>query len=88
MSDDSAAMRSRRGFLCAGAAVVAAGAVATATTARAQTKIEKSMVMYQETPKDGQHCSICLNFQPPNACALVGGDISPNGWCGAFAPKA
>ena len=76
---------SRRAMLCAGAAAVAA--VGVASRASAQQKIDKSLVLYQEKPKDGQECDKCLHFQPPNACAIVAGTIIPTGWCGAFAPK-
>ncbi len=55
--------------------------------AAAQTKVEQSAVQYQATPKDGQMCSGCVNFAPPNACNIVAGNISPNGWCIAYAPK-
>jgi hypothetical protein len=57
--------------------------------ARAQTaKIAKSAILYQDSPKDGHECDMCVNFLPPNACKIVDGDISPHGWCGAFAPKS
>jgi len=46
------------------------------------------LVQYQQTPKDGQQCSLCVNWQPPNACKVVAGTINPNGWCVAFAPKS
>ena len=76
---------SRRTVLCAGAAAVAA--VGVAGRAVAQEKIDKSIVMYQDKPHDGQECDKCLQFQPPNSCTIVAGVISPTGWCGAFAPK-
>jgi len=57
------------------------------TRAQAQDKLQGSMVMYQATPKDGQKCSTCLHFQPPNACAIVSGNISPEGWCAVWAAK-
>ena len=76
---------SRRTVLCAGAAVVAAAGIA--KTAVAQEKIDKSIVMYQDKPHEGQECDKCLQFQPPNSCSIVAGVISPTGWCGAFAPK-
>ena len=50
-------------------------------------KVDKKTVMYQTTPKNGQACNKCVNFEPPNACKLVAGDISPAGWCLLFAPK-
>jgi hypothetical protein len=79
----------RRNLLRGGAAGAVAVAALAAGGARAQTpKIAKSAIMYQDSPKDGHQCSMCVNFLPPNACKIVEGDISPNGWCGAFAPKS
>ena len=90
MNQDDAPKASRRGVLIAGAAILAAGAAVRPAAADEPTqKIEKSLVGYvdKSTNPQGQHCSICANFQPPNACAIVAGTINPNGWCGAFAPK-
>jgi hypothetical protein len=53
----------------------------------AQQKISQADAKYQGTPKDDQHCDGCVNFQPPNACKFVEGDISPSGWCQLFAAK-
>jgi hypothetical protein len=75
----------RREFFLAG---VAAAAGVVASPARAQQKIAQTAVQYQTHPKDGQMCSICVNFQPPNACKIVEGNIVPNGWCVAFGPKS
>ena len=77
--------RTRRGILQVGLAVIG-GAVT--TRAEAQDKIPQATVQYQKTPKDGQMCSICVNFDPPNACKIVQGTIDPNGWCIAFGPKS
>ena len=76
----------RRRALIAGA-TVAGTAAGLARQARAQQKLAKNLIMYQDTPKDGQACEACTHFQAPNACAIVEGPISPRGWCGAFAPK-
>jgi hypothetical protein len=77
---------SRRTVLrAAGLTVVAVGA---SRRAAAQDKIAPGDVMYQDTPMDGLRCDQCLHWQPPNACAIVSGEIKPEGWCGAFAPKA
>ncbi len=79
--------KTRRGILRAGL-TIAAGTAALATRARAQdAKIAQEQVQYQTMPKDGAMCSKCAQFQAPNACAIVAGVISPNGWCVAFAPK-
>ena len=69
---------------------LALGAAAAATVvseATAQEKISQADAKYQGTPKGDQHCDGCVNFQPPNACKFVQGDISPSGWCQLFAAK-
>ncbi|WP_428541775.1 high-potential iron-sulfur protein [Rhodopila sp.] len=76
----------RRQMMRAGLAAVG-GIVAVSSSASAEDKIAQAQVQYQETPKDGNKCSTCVNFQPPNACKIVAGTINPNGWCIAFAPK-
>jgi hypothetical protein len=59
-----------------------------AATARAQDeKLAQTVVQYQTTPKDGAKCSTCVNFVAPNACKIVAGEINPEGWCVAYAPK-
>lgn len=58
-----------------------------AVTAKAQEKIAQTLVQYQSTPKDGNKCSACVNFETPASCKIVAGKISPDGWCIAYAPK-
>jgi hypothetical protein len=85
MANGDSAHSGRRTVLKAAVAALAAGAAAPAL---AQTqKLPKQAVMYQDTPKNGQKCSMCVQFVPPRACKIVEGDISPDGWCGAFQPK-
>jgi hypothetical protein len=50
-------------------------------------KISQANAKYQGTPKGDQRCDGCVNFQPPNACKFVQGDIIPTGWRELFAPK-
>ncbi len=77
----------RRNVLRTGVTVLA-GTVGLAAAARAQDqKIAQELVQYQAQPKEGAKCSGCAQFQAPNACAIVAGAISPNGWCVAYAPK-
>ena len=78
--------RTRRHVLRAGLAV-AGGIAAVGAEAQQAQKIAQKMVQYQTTPKDGQKCDICVNWEPPNACKIVAGTIVPNGYCIAFAPK-
>jgi hypothetical protein len=74
----------RRQILRTGLAVVS-GAVAV-SGAQAQDKMDPKIVQYQDTPKDGNKCDACVNWEPPAACKIVSGKISPNGWCIAYAP--
>jgi hypothetical protein len=79
---------SRRAILGAGLTAVAAGVAALAASpARAQEKLAQNLVQYQETPKDGNKCSTCVNYIDPGACKIVDGKINPEGWCVAYAPK-
>jgi hypothetical protein len=66
----------------------AAAAAAAVSQAAAQQKLSQTDAKYQSTPKDNQHCDVCVNFQAPNACKFVQGDISPSGWCLLFAAKS
>jgi hypothetical protein len=80
---------SRRAVL--GGTALALGAVATAAAvsqAVAQQKISPEEAKYQGTPKGNQHCDGCVNFEAPNACKFVQGEVSPNGWCQLFYPKS
>lgn len=63
-------------------AAVGTGAIlGVASTAEASNKASQKAVQYQSTPKAGQRCAICKNFQLPASCKLVDGPISPAGWC-------
>ena len=85
--------QTRRGVLKAGLTAVG-GLAAAAGSARAashgqrlaQDKIAQAQVQYQTSPKDGQECDKCVNWEAPNGCKIVAGTIVPNGWCIAFAP--
>lgn len=68
------------------AATVIPAALWHTSTAHAQ-KSPQDAVKYQDHPKDGQKCSSCRFFQPPQTgngpgqCKLVAGEIAPDGWC-------
>ena len=76
----------RRNFL-RGAATAVAGAAIPIRFAHAQQKASKQAMQYQDTPKNGQQCDQCMHFEAPKSCKVVEGDISPKGWCVAFAKK-
>jgi len=79
---------SRRAVLRSAAlSLGAATATAVVSQTAAQQKISQADAKYQATPKGDQRCDGCMLFQPPNACKVVQGDISPGGWCQLFAKK-
>ena len=79
---------SRRMLLSSAAlSIGAATTAAMISRAAAQVKLSQADAKYQTTPKNDQRCDGCVNFQPPNACKFVQGDISPNGWCQLFGAK-
>ena len=79
---------SRRMVLSGTALALGAAATTGAVSqSRAQQKLSQADAKYQTTPKGDQRCDACVNFQPPNACKFVQGDISPSGWCQLFAKK-
>lgn len=68
-------------------AAVVLGALTKPQSAVAQTKLTHQVAKYQDTPHDGQECSTCVNFLPPDACRIVASPISPHGWCQFYAKK-
>jgi hypothetical protein len=73
---------SRRALLRTGGFFVAtAGMAGFGLSARAQHHIAKTEAKYQDRSNGIQRCEICLQFQPPDRCQSVQGDIGPNGWC-------
>jgi hypothetical protein len=79
---------SRRVLLWGAASALGLGAnCKTAHNVAAQEKVSKTEARYQPQPRGQQRCEICLNFQPPNQCRFVEGQISPKGWCQFFAAK-
>jgi hypothetical protein len=79
---------SRRGLLkaaVAGSGVVLAAAIVGPTAASA--KVAQRSVSYRGAPNGTARCANCTLWQPPAACKVVAGVISPNGWCSIYAPK-
>ena len=84
----------RRSGLIRGSSLLAGTALlfalGTLDSARAA-KADKKDFFYQDKPKDGKSCSACRLFSPADGgkgqCAVVDGEVSPNGWCMAFSPR-
>jgi hypothetical protein len=91
---------SRRSLLKHGASVVVIGAVAStgllkSTPAQAQVKkASQATMMYMPKPHGLDQCDNCIHYIPgktPKAlgtCKVVEGNVSPSGWCVAYARKA
>jgi hypothetical protein len=81
MQDSKATRRRLMGGALAALALVGL----TCPRARAQQKMSKQEAEYQDSPKDIRMCATCTLFERPSSCKVVEGDVSPNGWCKAFA---
>jgi hypothetical protein len=68
-----------------GGALAALAVALSCRGARAQQKMSKQEAEYQDSPKDIRMCATCTLFERPKSCKVVEGDVSPNGWCKAFA---
>jgi len=80
---------SRRSVLQGARLVAAAGVTLQAASCASMMRptLSKEEAGYQDMPKGQQHCSGCVHFEAPNACSVVKGDISPNGWCQRYSAK-
>ncbi len=88
-SNHSRSAISRRVVITGTALAVGAAATGAAVTrASAQQKISQANAKYQDHPNDNHQCDGCIQFQPPNACKIVEGTISPKGWCQFFGAKS
>jgi hypothetical protein len=86
--DGEATQRSRRSVLRAvlqGLATVMPAAMSGRVRAQSDDKMTKARAEYQETPNGIYSCATCTLFVPPTACKVVEGEVSPDGWCKAFA---
>ena len=53
--------------------------------AGASEKMTRQQAEYQDTPNGISSCGMCTLFERPNACKVVEGEVSKDGWCTAFA---
>ncbi len=75
----------RRIALATGGAALVATTVTGTRTAFA--KSSQKAVHYQDTPHGTQSCDNCREFEPPSACKVVDGVITPTGWCKVYIKK-
>jgi hypothetical protein len=64
---------------------IAAFPAATAAQQVEAGKLSKAQAQYQDNPKGIAMCATCTLFVAPRSCKLVEGNISPSGWCKAYA---
>ena len=70
--------------------VIAGAIISTSAVAEslvAQTKLTHEAAKYQDTPKDGQQCSGCVQFVAPASCKVVEDPVAASGWCQLFVAK-
>ncbi|MET0874804.1 MAG: high-potential iron-sulfur protein [Pseudolabrys sp.] len=70
--------------------VIAGAIISTSAMAEslvAQTKLTHEASKYQDTPKDGQQCSGCVQFVAPASCKVVEDPVAASGWCQLFVAK-
>jgi hypothetical protein len=70
--------------------VIAGAIISTTAVAEslvAQTKLTHEAAKYQDTPKDGQQCSGCVQFVAPASCKVVEDPVAASGWCQLFTAK-
>ena len=78
-------IKSRRRLLRTFAKGISAGLVARILPAVAAEKMTRQQAEYQDKPNGIYSCGLCTLFERPNACKVVEGEVSKDGWCKAFA---
>jgi hypothetical protein len=76
---------SRRAALVAAFQGVSGGLLFSIAPAFAADKMTRAQAQYQDMPSGIYSCGMCSLFEAPNACKVVEGEVSKDGWCKAFA---
>ena len=77
--------RSRRRVIRAIVTAVPAAVLIRTSRTEASEKMTRQQAEYRDTPDGIYSCGMCTLFEKPNACKVVEGEISTDGWCKAFA---
>jgi hypothetical protein len=77
--------RSRRRIIRAVVAGIPAAVLFRISRTEASEKMTRQQAEYQDRPDGIYSCGMCTLFEKPNACKVVEGEISIDGWCKAFA---
>jgi hypothetical protein len=75
----------RRMAMRALAGALSAGLASRISRAKASERMTRQQAEYQDTPNGIYSCGMCTLFEKPNACKVVEGEVSKDGWCKAFA---
>jgi hypothetical protein len=76
--------RSRRNVMRSLAGGVSAELLLRIAPAKAAEKMTRAQAQYQDTPNGIYSCGLCTLFERPNACKVVEGEVSKDGWCKVF----
>jgi hypothetical protein len=76
---------SRRAAIVAALGGTAGALLSRIGSAQAADKMTRAQAEYQGTPNGLYSCGMCSLFEAPNACKVVDGEVSKDGWCKAFA---
>jgi hypothetical protein len=82
--DERPFKRSRRNVMRSLAGGVSAGLLLRMAPADASEKMTRAQAQYQDAPNGIYSCGLCTLFERPNACKVVEGEVSKDGWCKAF----
>ena len=77
--------KSRRNIIRALAGGIPACMLLRTAPAPASEKMTRQQAEYQDKPNGIYSCGLCTLFEKPNACKVVEGEVSKDGWCKAFA---
>jgi hypothetical protein len=77
--------RSRRRLMRTVAAGLSACLLPRSSPAAASDRMTRQQANYQDSPNGIYSCAVCTLFEAPKTCKVVEGDVSPDGWCKAFA---
>ena len=77
--------RSRRKLMGAAVKAISTGLLLRMAPTQASEKMTRQQAEYQDKPNGIYSCALCTLFEKPNACKVVAGEVSPDGWCKAFA---
>jgi hypothetical protein len=76
---------SRRAAIGAALGGAAGALLSRIAAAQAADKMTRAQAQYQDMPNGIYSCGLCSLFEAPNACKVVEGEVSKDGWCKAFA---